>query len=88
MSGVPAEEERATCKNCGHAIIWHYDRDPETGKRDPYGFWYDAAHMTEACGGPDGDPVDDLWHEPEADARGGVPAPPFNELYADEVPED
>lgn len=61
---MPTEEQRATCKNCGHAIVWYFDRDDEA-EVTPFGFWYDAEHMTEACAGTDGDPEEDLWHEPD-----------------------
>lgn len=64
---MPSEEQRATCANCGHAIIWYFDRDDDA-RATPYGFWYDAERLTEACGGPDSGVAhdDDLWHEPEA----------------------
>lgn len=62
---MPTEEQRATCGNCGHAIIWYFDRDNEAQVAEPFGFWYDAETMTEACGGPDGDPDEDMWHEPD-----------------------
>lgn len=64
MTTELVDEQRATCRNCGHVIVWHFDRDDDD-EPSPYGFWYDAEHMTESCGGPDGDPVDDLWHEPD-----------------------
>jgi hypothetical protein len=66
VTAVPTEEQRATCKNCGRAIIWYFDRDDSAAILAPYGFWYDAEHLTEACGGPDGEPGDeDVWHEPD-----------------------
>lgn len=64
---MPTEEQRATCQNCGHAIIWYFDRDDDA-KPLEHGFWYDAESMTESCMGVDGegDPDgEDLWHEPE-----------------------
>lgn len=64
---VPTEEQRATCRNCGHAIIWYFDRDDDAEATPPFGFWYDAETMIESCGGPGGD-VDDLWHEPDETA--------------------
>lgn len=57
------ESQRATCKNCGRAIVWHFDWDDGDEARE-FGFWYDAETTKEVCGGPTGNPIDDLWHEP------------------------
>lgn len=58
-----ADEQRAVCKHCGHVVIWYFDRD-EDGELTPFGWWYDAETMLEACGGPAGGESDDnLWHE-------------------------
>jgi hypothetical protein len=59
-----ADEQRAICANCGHAIIWYFDRDTEHSELTEFGFWYDAETMIESCAGLDGD-TDDLWHEPD-----------------------
>jgi len=57
------EEQRGICRHCGHAIIWYFDRDDDAQIIPGRGWWYDAESMTEACGGVDGDPIEDLWHE-------------------------
>jgi hypothetical protein len=62
---TPVEEQRATCKHCGNAIIWYFDRDDEARIEGEYGFWYDAETMIEGCFGVDGTHNEDLWHEPE-----------------------
>lgn len=61
------EEQRATCRNCGHAIVWYFDRDENAEVVRPHGFWYDAETMIESCGGADPDVAidDNLWHEPD-----------------------
>lgn len=67
---MPTEEERAHCRHCGKAIIWYFDRDDDTEiVAGLHGWWYDAERMTEACGGVDGEPDDDLWHEPAITAE-------------------
>lgn len=62
---TPTEEQRASCKNCGRAIIWYFDRDGDAETIGEYGFWYDAEAMTEVCFGVDNTHDEDLWHEPE-----------------------
>lgn len=56
-------EQLATCRHCEKLVVWHFDIDAGEAETK-YGFWYDFLHMTEACGGPTGEPVEDMWHEP------------------------
>lgn len=63
---TPIESQEGVCKNCRQPIVWHFDTSIETDEASSeYGFWYNAEHLTEVCGGVDGDPDEDLWHEPE-----------------------
>ncbi len=67
---MPTEEQRATCRTCGHAIIWYFDRDMEAELLE-HGFWYDAETMIESCMGLDGEGAADdadMWHEPDETA--------------------